>query len=667
MDQDAPKSAGDARPWLKKIKHAEKAFDVWQEKCKRIDKLYANLERLASNSGDREFQIFWANLEVLKPTIYERAPAPVVMPRHSDLGEVVRKASEMLERALTYDVEADDLHDTLKMVRDDLALCARGVPWVLDNGECIHVERCDFLHEPARKWREVTWVARAAYLTKEDGVERFGDAFRDVETKKIGSSQDDHYEESEEKAKVWEIWCKKTRRIYYVTEGVESLLDESEPFIDVKGFYPCPKPAMATVEPGTLKPVPDFVYYRDQVDEINILTSRIHSLTESLRMKGFYAAGTAELGEAIETAMKQTSDKAILVPVSNFAAMGGANLKDSIIWLPVREIGELVASLVAMRKQLIEDVYEITGLSDIMRGSTEASETLGAQKLKAQFGNVRIRQKQEEMVRIALDVLRIKAEIFCETMEAFEIADMAAMQMPDVMQVRQMAMQAQQAGQQFKPPVTIAQVDQLFKSERIRQFVMEVETDSTIAADEQAEKDSRIEFITAVGGFMQQALPLAAQAPEIAPFAGEMLRFAAGGFRAGRDMGAAIDDLVETISQRAAQAGQEPSPEQMQAQADAQKAQAEMQIKQGELQVRQQEAQGKLQLQAQEQQIGAQDRMRDAALKRFELMLKAQEMGLKQDDQALRERQAEIDALFRMEEAEIEREQQRAVRLGDEG
>jgi len=673
MVDDAPKSA---RDWLDKINKAEKAFEVYGRKCDSISKLYANLEKLASNTGDAEFQIFWANLEVLKPSIYTRPPRPVVMPRHSDLGEVVRKASEMIERGLQYDVEADDLHETLCAVRDDLAICARGVPWVLDNGQCVHVERCDFLHEPARKWPEVTWVARAVYLTKEEGRERFGARFKNVELNKIGDDKEGgEYKETLEKAKVWEIWCKASRRVYYVTEGVDELLDESEAFIDVKGFFPCPKPAYGTLQPGTLLPVPDFVYYRDQVDEINVLTRRIRALAESLRMKGFYAAGTSEIGEAIEAALKQSSDKAILVPVSNFAALGNVALKDSIVWLPVREIGELVNTLVLLRKQLIEDVYEITGISDIMRGNTEASETATAQNLKSQYGSVRVRERQGEMVRIAVDVLRIKAEIYCETLPIDELMQMAAMQLPSMADIQaQMAQLPPEQAQQMKVPVAKEQVDQLIKAQRIRPFLLEVESDSTIAPDEEKEKASRIEFLGAMGQFMQQAGAAVAAQPETAPFLGELMKFTAGGFRAGRDLGGAIDDFVEQVRAKAAQVTQgqqQPDPEAIKAQMEGQIKQAEMQMKQAEMQAKAQETQTKLQLEAQK---AAQDRelrmmemQATTALKRMELALKRAELGVKEDEVTLKERQAELDALFRMEETEMEREQERAVKLGDEG
>ena len=572
----------ESRKYLAWIKEAEKAFASYQSRCDSIDKKYASLKDLAEASGDREFQIFWANLEVLKPTVYSRAPVPVVSPRHRDTKELHRTASELLERVLVVDAEMDDLHETLVQVRDDLAIGARGVPWVLDTGECIHVNRRDFVHEPARKWKEVGWVARRAYMTMKEGKARFGEIFSKAKCERMKGREDgdDDYE-GEKKAQVWEKWCKAEGIVVWVTEGVDTVLDEQPPMIDVKGFYPCPRPAYGTLERDTLKPVPDYVYYRDQVDEINELTARISSLSESLRLKGFYASGVSEIGEAIESAIRATDNKAVLVPVSNLAALGGVSLKDSIIWLPVREVAEVIAALVELRKQMIADVYEITGLSDIMRGSTEASETATAQNLKAQYGSVRVRERQAEMVRIARDVLRIKAEIYAETMPADQLALMAQMDIPTQQAVMQQGQQAQMQGQQIDTSkiVTLEAVDQLLKSQKLRPFVLEVESDSTIAPDEEAEKASRMEFITAVGGFIQQASAMVAAQPQTAPFAAEMLKFTAGAFRAGRELSGAIDQFAEQLKAVAAQP-QEPPPDpaMMKVQADSQAMQAKFQM-----------------------------------------------------------------------------------------
>lgn len=616
-DEEKPdKNLRASKFWLDKLGSAQKIFQKWQDTCTNIDKRYAALKQMAEAVGDREFQIFWANMEVLKPTIYSRAPQPVVTPRFSsNKKEVVRKAAELLERTISVDIESDDLHETLKLVRDDLALSARGVPWVLDDGRCIHVDRQDFVHEPARKWSEVGWVARRAYVGRKEGTERFGKAFDKV---KIEVPKDDEKNErgTEKKASIWEIWSRNDNIVVWVSEGSDTVLDAEEPLINVKGFFPCPRPAYGTLERRTLIPVPDLIYYRDQVDEVNELTARISSLSESLRLKGFYASGASELGDAIESALKVTDNNAVLIPVSNFAALGGASIKDSIIWMPVREVAEVITSLVALRRQLIEDIYEITGLSDIMRGSTQASETATAQNLKAQYGSVRVRERQGEMVRVARDIIRLKAEVYAEQYPAAELARMTDMELPTGAQAQQMAAQAQAQGQQadMSKIVTIDQVDAFLKEERIRPFLLEVESDSTIAPNEAEEKASRIEFIGAMGQFINQAGAMVAQQPETAPFAAEMMKFVAGGFRAGRELGGVIDDFAEQIKAKAALAQQGPDPQQKAAEVEARARQAEMQIKAQEASTKQFDAETKrMEAQARSAQIEAESRERQSA------------------------------------------------------
>lgn len=567
----------EAKPYLDMIAESEKAFQTYQDKCTKIDKLYANLSKMAEAIGDRELQIFWANMEVLKPTIYSRPPQPVVQPRHKDGKEAVRKASEVLERVLEMDVEDDDLHETLKLVRDDLALNARGVPWVLDTGQCIHVDRQDFCHDPARKWSECGWAARRAYMTRDAIKERFPEADRTkIKFEELKSDDQNDYKTSAKKAQVWEFWSRSEEKVIWVTPDYPEVLDAQPPLIEVKGFFPCPKPAYGTMERQTLKPVPDYVYYRDQIDEVNELTSRISSLAESLRLKGFYASGASEVGEAIEAAMKATDNKAILVPVSSAAAFGNGGLKDAIVWLPVQEVADVIVNLVTLRRQMIEDIYEITGLSDIMRGSTEAEETATAQNLKAQYGSVRVRGRQEEMARVARDILRLKAEVYAEAVPFKDLMKMAGMEITDLVEPEetepdQIYLQRAEA--------FVQSVDALLKDQKIRPFLLDVESDSTIAPNEEAEKASRIEFIEAVGGFIQNAGAMVSAQPETAPFAAEMLKFMAGGFRAGRELGAAIDDFANQVKEKAAQVANnpQPNPEAMRAQAEAEQGQMKAQ------------------------------------------------------------------------------------------
>ena len=427
----------------------------------------------------------------------------------------------------------------------------------------------------------------------------------------------------------------------WVSPGMDEVLDMQPPFLTLEGFFPCPRPAYGTIKRKSLVPVPDFLYYKDQVEEINELTARISSLAESLRLKGFYPSGVSEVGEAIEAVLKDMDNRAVLVGVSNFAAIGGQALKDSIVWLPVEAVASTVAQLVELRRQMIEDVYQITGISDIMRGSTEASETLGAQQLKSQYGSIRIRDRQKELVRLARDITRIEAEIMAENfqpqtlLEMSQMDDLPSMQeiqqqimavdqklqqqamqaagspqgqqmlAQDPQQAQQMMQQAQQAAeaekQQLQQTVTIDAVVQLLRDQRIRPFVLEIETDSTIQPDEDAAKQRATEFITAVGGYMSSALPLVQTLPAAAPLAGDMLKFVASQFRVGREIDGTIDEFVDKMKQLAAQPPG-PNPETVKAETEAKRLEADAAAREQEAALAQQEREAEAPIKAAEHQ-----------------------------------------------------------------
>lgn len=617
-----------SRGWLELISYAESKFADYQRICDSIEKLYADLERLAGKSRDREFQMFWANVQVLGPSIYSRPPVPVVVTAFKDRKAVPRAAAELLERTAITAFRTGRIGDLMMMVRNNLVIGARGQAWVRYEAEkksskiaervCIErVHRRDFVHDLSRDWFEVDWVAKRSWLTKLEMRKRFkrasGDAYQTAAYAVRQQQGDAEADDGKAKAGVWELWCKSRNKVVWVAEGCDQVLDEGEPHLDLEGFFPCPRPAYGTVQPDSLIPVPDYAQYKDQLEEINELTGRISALCEAVRVRGFYPAGAGDLGDAIETAISSTDDGQILVPVSNWSLLGNGSPKDTIIWLPLDQIVSTIQQLVEMRRQLIDDVYQITGLSDIMRGSTVASETLGAQKLKSQYGSVRIRDKQEELVRFARDLTAIVAEIAAENFAPQTLLDMSQLELPTAAmiagqkepiegQIRQILQQVEAArtnpqaaaAAQSAPDQARAMIDQarqqveglrgqlrkldevatvekvmaLLREQRLRPFILDIETDSTIQPDEDANKQRATEFVTAVGSFMQTTLPLLQQVPQAAPLAAEMLKFVASQFRAGRQLEGAIEEFADKMVEVASQP-KPPDPRQAEAQAKA--------------------------------------------------------------------------------------------------
>lgn len=633
-EQEEPKT-GESKRWLAMIEDAEHALKDWQAKADSVDKLYANMNALAAIGRDRQFQMFWANVQVLGPSIYSRPPVPVVVPRFKDRKPVPRAASELLERSVTVGFELEDIDGIMRLVRDDLTIVARGCAWVRyesnEDGKgqrvCIDfADRKDFLHPMTRTWKEVPWVAKRSWLTEDEMEERFkktsGDAYKNAAYEERKDSEDKR--DSELKAGVWELWHKEENKVVWVTQGVEETLDEGEPHLSLEDFFPCPRPAYSTVQRRSLIPVPDMLFYKDQLEEINELTARIGALGDALKVRGFYPAGAGEIGDAIETAIKSQVDNQVLIPISNWAMVGSGGVKDMIVWLPIDQIATTIVQCVELRKQLIADVYEITGLSDIMRGATEASETATAQQLKSQYGSVRIKDRQNELARFARDLVRIAAEIMAENFTSKTMLEMSqldietdadikakikpleaqikqiiakveqakqdpqlqaqAQQNPE--QAQQMLAQAQQQAEALKEQIkelnevaTVEKVMKLLRDQKTRPFVLDIETDSTIAPDENAQKQRATEFITSVGSFMGQAIPLVQAVPQAAKLMAETLKYVAGQFRAGRQLEGVIEEFADDMAAMASQP-KPPDPAQAKAQAEAQATQQAMQVEQ---------------------------------------------------------------------------------------
>src|SRR6185312_6109947 len=494
-----PKEPKSSKPWLEMIADAEKAFKTYQDKADNIDKLYANIEKLSSTTRDREMQLFWANIAVIGPSIYSRPPVPVVIPRFKDQKELPRTTSEILERSTSVTFEKEEIDGVMHLIRDDLVILARGAVWLRYEAKgtgdnftervCIdHADRKDFLHEPSRNWKECDWVAKRAWLTKPEMRKRFkktsGLMYQNADYAIRKDAQSDA-DDGKRKAGVWEIWSKSQDKVVWVSEGCEKCLDDDKPHLELEGFFPCPRPAYGTVQRRSLVPVPDMLFYKDQLEEINELTARIASLTEAVKVRGFYPAGAGEIGDAIEAALKATSNNQIMVPVSNWAMIGQGGVKDMIVWLPIDVITATITQLVALRKQLIDDVYQITGLSDIMRGTTQASETLGAQQLKSQYGSIRIKDRQDELTRIARDITRISAEIMAENFRPETLMEMSQTTLPSDADIAKQAKPMEAQLEQIK--TALPQIQQKLQS--MQQEIQHAQADPEVQKMAQANPD----------------------------------------------------------------------------------------------------------------------------------------------------------------------------------
>jgi hypothetical protein len=597
--------AYDAPYWRDELHRYTENYRRFVESGKKIVKRYRD-DRKSSENTDARFNILWSNIKTLKPAIYSRPPKIEVSRRNKDQNDAGRVAAIILERVIDFELsQYQDYHYSLGYAVDDRLLVGRGVAWIryeptieaaegapltddVPDSEQNQMERItnertpvdyvfweDFAHLPARTWDEVTWVARRVYLSQEEGIDRFGDDFADVPL--THSPDEDGVQkgstESLKKAPVWEIWCKSSKTVYWVAEGHDSILDEKADPLEIEGFFPCPKPIFATVTTDSLIPVADFRLYQDQANEIDEITGRIQHLTKALKVMGIYAADEPTLARL----MKEGQD-AVMVPVTNWPAFvekGG--LQGAVQFMPLGDLMATLSQLYAARDACKQIVYEVTGISDILRGASMAQETATAQQIKSQFASIRLNDMKDDVARFARDLLRMKAEIICSKYQPEMILTISGIaNTPDA---------------QFAP-----QAIALLKDEPMRNYQIDIQTDTLVELDEQAEKQSRVEFMTATSAFLERAVQAAQIAPEITPITMQMLLFGIRGFKVGRSLEGVFEQAVQALTDKAQQPQQ---PQQPPPDPAIMKAQAEMQMRQQEMQMEAQAAQAKTEFETQ--------------------------------------------------------------------
>jgi hypothetical protein len=662
-------------------------FKKWETRTKAIIKRFRDERTTTSGQTGARFNILWSNVQILVPAVFARLPQPDVSRRHKDNDPVGRVASVILERALEYEIaQYPDYRSAMSSCVQDRFLGGRGMAWVryephiqpmdspaTDDGwqvtedvenegeeeaqtneyldiECSPVDYvawADFGHEVARTWEEVTVVWRRVYMGREALVERFGEELGNkipLDTKPPEVKKTDGSESHQ--AVVYEIWDKLANKAVWLSKSLNEILDTRVPGDDglpqIEGFWPCPKPLYATTTNETLIPVPDFSLYQDQARSLDILAQRIDGLIKALKVRGVYDSATPELGRLFTEGENNT-----LIPVANWAAFAEKNgLKGAIDIVDIKPISDALLNCYTAVQHIKNEIYEITHISDIVRGSTDPNETLGAQQLKSQFASMPLKQMQSEVALFAQTLLQIKAQIICSQYSDETIIKISG------------AMQLQPVDQELIP-----QALQLLRDRPMRNFRIEIAADSLVQMDEQRERDERNAFLAAVAGYLKEALPAAAQSPALVPMLVEMLKFAVSAYKVGKTMEGVIDQAIEQLKQQAANPPPpQPDPAiqkaQIDAQAQAQQSQIEAQLEAQRMQMEGQLRARELQMEAAlEQHRNELEAQREAQARQYEMQIE-QHKALVEAAQNNADRQvqmilAKLDAMTKLEVAEI--------------
>ncbi|MDO8707015.1 MAG: hypothetical protein Q7J84_18970 [Sulfuricaulis sp.] len=589
--------------YLDAIAKYEREFKKWEERNRKILKRYRDEGRDNTRTdGGSKFNILWSNVQILVPATFAKVPQPDVSRRFRDQDPVGRVAALILERGLEFEVQHyPDYRETMTQDVHDRFLGGRGTCWVryephfkpgvppeaqvtedveaaapeeqLDY-ECAPVDYVhwkDFGHSVARTWEEVTCVWRKVYMSEAAVEERFGEDIAkkipyDSTPEDLKRADRNSQTDAKQQACVIELWDKEAGIAVWFSKSMKEFLDELPDPLKLQQFFPCPKPLYATLTNDTLVPVPDFTLYQDQAITLDTLADRIAGLVDMLQVKGTHDASIPELARVFTEGKNGT-----LLPVKNYAAYAEkGGLKGTIDVLDLTPIAKALEVAYLAAENVKAQVYEIMGISDIVRGASDPNETLGAQELKGQYASMRLRAMQADVARYATDVLQLKAQVMCSKFAPQTLIAISA--------AEQLSPEDQQAVPQALSLLVGMERMQDPKAESpnpLRSFRIEVASDSMIQMNEAQEKKDRMEFLTAFGTYLEKASQVGAVAPQMAPLLIEVGKFGIAAFKAGKQIEGTFDAALDQLKAQGNQTPPDPKAMQEQAmmQAKAQVAQ----------------------------------------------------------------------------------------------
>ena len=679
--KDAGKGeAAEVKFWIDAIALASKEEEKWRETAAKAYAIYsADCERAKAKKAT--FNILYSNVETIVPAVYNSTPVPDIRPRDLRVGKkpqqqpapqpgmptqaapapedptlaLARDAAPILERTLTALLDQYDFDLTVETAVRDQQIGGRGITRVRyepvmaeDNKSvayqatyCENVIWEDFRRGPAKRWSDVPWIAFRHYMTRAqlEALSETNGGKVPLDHSIQGESKDASKGPEGDvfkRALVWEIWDKGKREVVFVAPSFPKAFvsREADP-LKLRGFYPIPRPLHDINRPDDLVPVCPFTLYEEQANELDEISKRIRKLTKAIKAKGL---GDASLAAALRS-LGQVDDGEIAPIDQTFATAQMGGIEKAIWFMPIEAMVETLAQLVAQREQIKQTIYEIIGISDILRGQVDPREKAQQSNLKAQWGASRLHTRQKEAARYARDLIRIMSEIIAEHFE------------PQILQVIS-AM-----------PVT-PEHSAFMKNDALMSFRVDIETDSTIQADTQRTQQNVGQFVQGFGTFMQAMGPAVQAGFMPVDVAADMLKSFARVFKLGKQ----AEDALERLGEQAAEQAQQPKqdPEMAKAEAEIQRknqeAELKAQVEQHKLQLAEQKAASDRQIAELKMQLEQQRMAMEAASKQQELAMQAEahqqtlamDAQAQQQEMALRERTAEQDMAMSAERSQRE-------------
>lgn len=639
----------DAFYWKKQIESFKADNQKYFNQAKKCEEAYCDC---------KSYNIFYSNVQLLKAYLLTNNPKPEVERRFLKKTAADKlqyntalELANILEAALSYYTDRADFFTKLKDgVIENAVKVGRGVLWVSyepkieqvadEYGQVQEVvtDRTikldalgfeDYACSTSINKEQVWWKARRHLLGKAELKEQFNyDATEDELNFTTGK-------ESERKlAEVWEIWDKTTKKRYYILGNCvrnEFLKQDDDPY-GIETFFPCEDLTFITNGKNII-PIPEYELYKKKAVELNKVSASADLLEQKVRF--VITTDTTNQNNVLDMANAVEGDIVTLTSPNPMVGNNGAYLG----FLPVKEAIELLEHREIKKAQLKQDIYDITGIADIMRGATDANETATAQQIKGVFGTMRFQDKQKCVQAFVVNIFEIIAEIICENWDADTLAQITSTYLPSeeekkavqakiaqlqVIQSNPTYIQAAQLGQIQVPQVSKYEYKQLeqpsweaiigiMRDDKLRNYSIDVQSSATIFDDIAEQSASVQQLASTYMGIVQQAAQV--QSPAVIRGFIPIAKMQLTNIKCGRAIAKQLIDALEDGAEEL---------ERVQAQQNPQ-----MQMKQQELAIKQADVERKAALDQGQLTLKAQGEKRKETELQAQYALKQQELALK--------------------------------------
>lgn len=518
-------------------------------------------------------------------------PPPPPMPAKGPAQTDIETAASVMEKALEIVVDDEHSHEAVKMAIKDVLLPGRGVCrvrwkpqmktepvlagdgvtplpnpatgepqttevkiWEEVDDEYVYWE--DLLVDPVRAASDMNWIAFRHLFTQKDLETEFAGS-PEYDKLKAQAKLDELFKWTDEsaaqspvgggaamktasklgdkikKAMLWEIWDRQGRQIIWLCRDASGIVFRVDPdSMQLDGFYPIPQPMLAVTTTDSRIPRPFYDLYAKLADDLDETSQRISKLTKQVKVRGAYNSASTDIRDIL------TADDQKMIPVEGVDMLNGG-LGNHIWLMPVVDFMNALDKLFLAREQCKQTIYEVMGISDIMRGATKASETATAQRIKGAMGSSRLEDAKAQAGNFVRDLLRLKAEVIAKNFDAETLSAMT--------------------GEDVTPAVM-----DILRSDFQRVCNIDIEADSTVAADEQAEQQAMAMVMQSIQLVMQGTQSMLMSGvlppPQVIQLSLELLKMAIHPVRYSRGVMELIGDFQAQLKAMAAMPPPPPPP-----------------------------------------------------------------------------------------------------------